>query len=56
MFANLASCGEYCAECIEIDYGYTADDFCGTSSELNTFIEELESTSIQNWNCIKTTD
>ena len=54
--ASLSSCGKYCAECTEHDSGYTASNFCGTSSEVNIYIEELESTNYQNWSCTKTRD
>jgi hypothetical protein len=51
-----SSCGEYCAECIELDSLYVADDFCGTNADVKSYIEELEDVSFQNWDCTKTKD
>ena len=52
----ISSCGEYCADCVELDSGYIADEFCGTSSQVDVYIDELESTSYQNWVCSKSAD
>ena len=53
---GMSSCGEYCAECIELESGYVADDFCGTNAEVKIYIDELEDTSFQTWDCTKIKD
>ena len=55
---GLSSCTkqQYCAQCYESVSGYQADDFCGESDEVDTYIEELYDTGAslgQNWSCNK---
>ena len=48
---------EYCAECIELDSGYISNEFCGTSSQVDAYINEFESYDPQYpnqvWSCDK---
>jgi hypothetical protein len=56
---GLTSCGKfhtYCASCYEYYSGYTAPDFCGTESQVDAYISELEITGAsvgQSWSCTK---
>lgn len=45
----------YCAECYETTYGSWAPNFCGTSSEVNDYINLMEYNSPypQYWVCSK---
>jgi len=59
VLVGMSSCGDYCAECTELGTGYEAEAFCGTNSEVKTYIEELEDTGQvvgQNWDCSKVKD
>ena len=56
----LASCTKeektYCAVCTELATGSSATRYCGTSSEVDAYIETMESndpTSSQVWECYK---
>jgi hypothetical protein len=56
---SVSSCGEYCAECTELVTDLEVEDFCGTNSEVKTYIEELEDLgdlSGLNWDCTKVKD
>ena len=41
----LSSCekANYCAQCVEINTGYNATDFCGESQEVDDYINDLTS-------------
>ena len=46
----------YCAECYEYTSGYWASDYCGTSEEVDTYIQELGAAGLlygQAWSCDK---
>ena len=53
----LLSCEEetICANCTEVNSGYTADPFCGAESSVNDYIDEMTSYDpaypYQNWVC-----
>ncbi|MFC1729707.1 hypothetical protein ACFL6I_05165 [candidate division KSB1 bacterium] len=50
---------EYCASCVEANSGYKPEDYCGSSSEVDDFIDELYrqgSAAGQNWTCQKNID
>lgn len=54
----LSSCEKvnYCAQCIEINTGYNATDFCGESQEVDDYISDLTlqgSDVGQEWSCSK---
>jgi len=46
---------EECVTCVEVNSGYTADEFCGTSSEVSTYEDELTQYNplypTQDWVC-----
>jgi len=50
----------YCASCTEMSTLYVADDYCGTSSQVDIYINDLESYNPaypdQNWSCYKQAD
>ena len=58
----ITSCEEqrYCAQCLEVNTGYYADEYCGTSIAVDAYIEELESYDPlypdQDWTCDKLID
>jgi len=58
----LSSCESrtYCATCVELNASYYATDYCGTSSSVDAYIDELESYDPlypdQNWSCSKSLD
>ena len=46
----------YCATCREARSGYTAADYCGTESDVDTYINELYrqgANAGQSWSCSK---
>jgi hypothetical protein len=46
----------YCAACTEARSGYSPADYCGTSSQVDTYIKELKSQGSavgQSWSCTK---
>lgn len=57
----LASCAKeeektYCAFCTELTTGSSTTTYCGTSSEVDTYIANMESndpTSSEVWSCYK---
>ena len=54
----LSSCekANYCAQCVEINTGYNATDFCGESQEVDDYINDLTSQGAdvgQEWSCSK---
>lgn len=54
----LSSCekANYCAQCVEINTGYNATDFCGESQEVDDYISDLTSQGSdvgQEWSCSK---
>ena len=55
----LSACTEdkrYCAECYEYNSSYWASDYCGTSEEVDTYIQELGAAGLplgQAWSCDK---
>ena len=58
VIVGLTSCQKqkYCADCYEAVSDYHASDFCGTSDEVDTYIQELTSTGLslgQAWSCQK---
>tara|TARA_B100001059_G_C17648570_1_gene483180 strand:- start:463 stop:699 length:237 start_codon:yes stop_codon:yes gene_type:complete len=57
---SLTSCEkqQYCASCYENYSGYLADDFCGDNASVDSYIDEMESTTsyggfAQDWDCSK---
>jgi len=55
-FSSCAEEKRYCAECYEYNSGVWASDFCGTSEEVDTYIEELGAAGLllgQAWSCDK---
>ena len=59
LLLSFSSCepATYCAECVELNTGYNASLFCGSNSEVNDYMDELESYDPnypdQNWSCSK---
>ena len=57
MFSSCEA-GTFCASCYESSSGYYAAEYCGTSSSVDAYIDELESYDPnypnQNWSCTKT--
>ena len=54
----LSSCekANYCAQCVEINTGFNATDFCGESQEVDDYINDLTSQGAdlgQEWSCSK---
>ena len=52
--------GRYCASCTEQNTGYLADDYCGTNTSVNVYINDMESYDPaypdQVWSCYKFKD
>ena len=47
---------KYCAQCYENISGYQANDYCGTSDQVDTYMDELNNGSSntgQIWSCSK---
>jgi len=60
---SLTSCekAQYCASCYEYYSGYVADDFCSDSKSVDSYIDDLESTTssggfAQDWYCTKSAE
>ena len=59
VLVGMSSCSDYCAECTETVTGISVEAFCGSNSDVKTYIEELEDTGQvvgQNWDCSKVKD
>ena len=47
---------QYCASCYESISGYQATDYCNTSESVDVYIDELYSTTGQDWYCTKSAE
>ena len=56
MFSSCET-GTFCASCYESNSQYYAEEYCGTSSSVDSYIDELESYDPnypnQSWSCTK---
>jgi len=54
--ALVSACGKhrYCADCVERGSGYRADVYCAQKGAVDTYVDGLENSSFQDWDCTVT--